>query len=137
MEKVLFFGGPWNCFSNFSAFKVNYMGIDWMTSEHAYQASKFFDEKIFQEILTASSAYKTIECQDCGVRYKFVQQKNHFHIYIISLENIINSSYECNCSCHQTGAIHIVACCDQCKICGKNIKIQMMNKHLKTCHHKK
>ncbi|OGF27458.1 hypothetical protein A2331_00665 [Candidatus Falkowbacteria bacterium RIFOXYB2_FULL_34_18] len=80
---------------------------------------------------------QTIECQDCGVRYKFVQQKNHFHIYIISLENIINSSYECNCSCHQTGAIHIVACCDQCKICGKNIKIQMMNKHLKTCHHKK
>lgn len=30
-------------FSNFSSFRVHWHGADWMTSEHAYQAAKFFD----------------------------------------------------------------------------------------------
>lgn len=57
MEKVLFYEGPWYAFSNFSSFAVFYNGRDCMTSEHAYHAEKFLDEKIIQEIMAARSAH--------------------------------------------------------------------------------
>lgn len=31
------------------------------------------------------------------------------------------SAFECHCSCHTTGAVHVIPCCTECDFCGKNI----------------
>lgn len=54
---VLFYGPEWYVFSNFSSFAVEYAGALWPTSEHAYQAAKFTDEKIIDRIKRARSAH--------------------------------------------------------------------------------
>lgn len=53
-----FYERQFYCFSNFSSFAVEWKGISWPTSEHAYQAAKFMDNYpgIAQEILDARSA---------------------------------------------------------------------------------
>ncbi len=56
-KPVLFHSGSSNCFSNFSSYEVEWNGLIWKTSEHAYQASKFLDEEIKNEIYGARSAY--------------------------------------------------------------------------------
>ncbi len=45
--------------SNFSSFAIEWKGKLWPTSEHAYQAAKFFgvDESIVEEIFLARSAH--------------------------------------------------------------------------------
>ena len=58
MEKVLFFGGRWGCFSNMAAFRVYWRGADWMTSEHAFMATKFDDPRIADAIRCARSGYE-------------------------------------------------------------------------------
>ena len=48
-----------------------------------------------------------------------------------------NCVHKCTCPCHEEGVIimHIMACCvGPCKICGKYIKRDMMDEHLKECH---
>lgn len=41
---------------------------------------------------------------------------------------------ECNCMCHtNSGIIHFTPCCNECEYCGKNIKINDFNKHIKNC----
>lgn len=42
-EVVGFYEREFYPFSNFSSFQVNWRGEFWMTSEHAYQAAKFFE----------------------------------------------------------------------------------------------
>ncbi len=54
--KVLFQGGA-NALSNMAAYAVEWNGELWMTVEHAYQAAKFTDQDIKQQIKTARSAY--------------------------------------------------------------------------------
>lgn len=56
-DKVLFYEGPWYCFSNFASFMVHWQGRDWMTSEHAYQAAKFINLGTIWEIKDARSAH--------------------------------------------------------------------------------
>lgn len=45
-------------FSNFSSFQVKWKGRSWMTSEHAYQASRFMGKKpkVVEQIFKAKSA---------------------------------------------------------------------------------
>jgi ribA/ribD-fused uncharacterized protein len=59
-DKVLFFGGPWACFSNFYASQVYLWGILWPTSEHAYHAAKFLDRRISDEIRFARGPYEAL-----------------------------------------------------------------------------
>lgn len=61
MERVLFYAGEFGyVFSNFSAFMVDWACCTWMTSEHAYQAAKFDDPYIIDEIHAARSAYDAL-----------------------------------------------------------------------------
>ncbi|MDB5259831.1 MAG: hypothetical protein JWN37_62 [Candidatus Nomurabacteria bacterium] len=53
---ILFYESEFYIFSNFSSFVVEWRGKLWMTVEHAYQASKFTDEMIQEEIRNARSA---------------------------------------------------------------------------------
>lgn len=56
---VGFYEREFYCFSNFSSFVVKWAGRLWLTSEHAYQASKFFktNPKIVEDIFNAKSAH--------------------------------------------------------------------------------
>lgn len=40
---------------------------------------------------------------------------------------------ECDCSCHKTGAVHCIACCNFCLRCKRNIKLQLYEDHQKSC----
>jgi len=54
-----FYGREFYCFSNFSSFVVQWKGKTWPTSEHAYQASRFFKSspEIVKKIFNARSAH--------------------------------------------------------------------------------
>jgi len=48
--------------------------------------------------------------------------------------NPLSCSHVCNCSCHRTGAVHVVACCSGCFLCNRNIRINCMDEHKEMCH---
>ena len=50
-------------FSNFSSFQVEWRGRVWMTSEHAYQASKFMGRypKLVEKVTNARSAHEAFK----------------------------------------------------------------------------
>jgi ribA/ribD-fused uncharacterized protein len=58
---VLFYESHHYYLSNFSAFAVEWRGRVWPTSEHAYQASKFFESapEVADRIFAARSAHDT------------------------------------------------------------------------------
>ena len=56
-KRVLFYEGKGYFLSNFSSFAILENGVLWMTVEHAYQAAKFTDPVIIDEIRGALSAH--------------------------------------------------------------------------------
>lgn len=60
---VGFYEREFYVFSNFSPFIVEWKGRLWQTSEHAYQASKFFDtdKGIVEQIFNSRSAYEAMK----------------------------------------------------------------------------
>jgi ribA/ribD-fused uncharacterized protein len=61
MKHATFYEAKWYIFSNFSSFAVYWHDQDWMTVEHAYQASKFMDEAIRTLVRNARSAHDSKE----------------------------------------------------------------------------
>ncbi len=55
-----FYEREFYCFSNFSSFTVQWKDKLWQTSEHAYQASRFFEKhpEVVEEIFNARSAHQ-------------------------------------------------------------------------------
>lgn len=78
-ETVRFYAGEFGyCFSNFSAFAVEWNGRAWPTSEHAYQAAKFDDPAIVEAIATAPSAHaalKLAEVHAASIRPSWPEEK--------------------------------------------------------------
>lgn len=56
-DVVGFYEREFYTFSNFSSFAIEWKGVLWMTSEHAYQAAKFDSQEIQEEIRNARSAH--------------------------------------------------------------------------------
>lgn len=56
-DTIGFYEREFYVFSNFSSFAVEWKGTVWMTSEHIYQAEKFEDVAIREEIRNARSAH--------------------------------------------------------------------------------
>lgn len=56
-NEIGFYESEYYFLSNFAAFTVEWNGQLWMTSEHAYQAAKFVEQDIQQQILHARSAH--------------------------------------------------------------------------------
>lgn len=95
-NKVLFYGGKYHAFSNFSSFMVMYEDYLWPTAEYAYQASKFDDVVIINEIKSARSSYDTFQIArkypdkvrkdwmevNLGIMKKIVREKLNQHSYI-------------------------------------------------------
>jgi len=74
-------------FSNFSSFQVKWQGRLWPTSEHAYQAAKFFetDKELVQKIFEAKSAHVAAEI---GRDYREKQQPDWDEVKIGIMEDI-------------------------------------------------
>ncbi len=99
-EPVLFYGGEFGYgFSNFASFAVTWRGRWAMSSEHHYQASKFDDEEIVNEIYGANSAHDALtlartygaegkiradwdEAEKLAVMYDIISHKHDQHPYI-------------------------------------------------------
>ena len=83
-------------FSNFSAFAIEWRGRVWMTTEHAYQAAKFDDEEIVNQIYKARSPYEakkiahinenkkreTWQEEKLGIMEEIVKAKIEQHEYV-------------------------------------------------------
>jgi ribA/ribD-fused uncharacterized protein len=70
-KQIFFYEHEFYVFSNFSAFRVEFNGQDWMTSEHAYQAAKFDNPEIVKEIHESRSAHDAMKiAQNNKDKYK-------------------------------------------------------------------
>ena len=57
-NQIFFYEQEFYPFSNFSSFKLNWNGYDWMTSEHAYHSEKFINNpKIIEQLKQSRSAH--------------------------------------------------------------------------------
>lgn len=59
--QIFFYENEFYPFSNFSSFAIEWRGKLWPTSEHAYQAEKFEDESLREEIRNARSAHEAMK----------------------------------------------------------------------------
>ncbi len=90
-EPVLFYGGQWGCFSNMSSYAVEIDGKLFMTSEHAYQYSKFTDESIKEKILMARSGY---DAKMIALENKSSVAPNWSSVSLEVMENILRKKLE-------------------------------------------
>jgi len=69
---VGFYEREFYVFSNFSSFQVEWMGYLWPTSEHAYQAARFFDSspEYVQKIKDTRSAHEAFEIAQGNKQYQ-------------------------------------------------------------------
>ncbi|OGI91489.1 hypothetical protein A2933_01980 [Candidatus Nomurabacteria bacterium RIFCSPLOWO2_01_FULL_46_18] len=86
--QVLFWGGGFDCLSNFSAYKIKYKGDEWMTSEHAYQAAKFTNKEIIEKIKNAPSA---MDAFLLGRKFMTEYKKDWFDIRVEVMEDIVRA----------------------------------------------
>lgn len=70
-KQIYFYEHDFYVFSNFSSFKLMWKGVDYMTSEHAYHAERFADEKMKEEIRNMRSAHEA---------YKYAQENKHLQV---------------------------------------------------------
>lgn len=109
MDKVLFYEGKWYFFSNFSSFMVKWRGVDWATSEHAYQAAKFYDQHVIEEIKKARSAHDAKKIAHANDDKKI---SNWYEIKLGIMEDIIRAKLEQHSYIHSqllaTGNMEIV-----------------------------
>lgn len=90
-NKILFYEGPWYAFSNFASFMVYWRKQYWMTSEHAYQAAKFTDPLIVEEIRLARSAHEAKKAAQAHIRDKV---PNWQEIKLSVMEDILRAKLE-------------------------------------------
>lgn len=88
---VRFYEGRFYALSNFASFAVNYKGVLWMTSEHAYQAEKFTQYEIREEIRLATSAH---EAKQIAKRYDSLKRKDWQDIKLSVMEAILRAKFE-------------------------------------------
>lgn len=93
MEKtdkpVLFYENQFYMCSNFSSFEVVWKGEIWKTSEYAYQAAKFENEKIRQEIRNTRSSHDAMKL--AKIVYNDQKRKNWHDIKLQVMEDIVRA----------------------------------------------
>ena len=87
-SRVLFYEGTRYFLSNFSAFKVVWRDVEWMTSEHAYQAAKFDDEEIVAHIRNATSAH---EAKKIGRAHPGKERQDWNEVKVATMEEILRA----------------------------------------------
>ena len=88
-DRALFYMGPWYPFDNFSSFMVQYAGVDWMTSEHAYQASKFLGHPdVIDLVRTARSAHDAKKIARANNQHK---RSDWQEVKVLIMKNIVRA----------------------------------------------
>lgn len=84
---VGFYEREYYMFSNFSSFSVEWKGRLWQTSEHAFQAARFFgiDDIIVEEIFNARSAHDSKKIIE---KYRDKISDSHTQEHIEVMEDI-------------------------------------------------
>ncbi|HEX8923637.1 MAG TPA: NADAR family protein [Patescibacteria group bacterium] len=92
---VGFYEREFYIFSNFSSFEVEWKGRIWKTSEHAYQASHFFETapELVEEIFNAKSAHDAFKIAKLN---SDKAPKNWEEIKVSIMEDIIRHKLEQN-----------------------------------------
>ena len=90
-ERILFYAGTRYFLSNFAAFRVVWRGVSWMTSEHAYQAAKFVDEEIIEQIKNAGSAH---DAKKISHNYRYKRADNWTEVSVEIMEEILRAKLE-------------------------------------------
>ncbi len=88
-EPILFYENEFYAFSNFSSFEVVWGGEIWKTSEYAYQAAKFEDEKIRQEIQNARSSHDAMKL--AKITHNNQKRKDWHGIKLQAMEDIVRA----------------------------------------------
>ena len=91
-NQIFFYEQEFYPFSNFSSFKLNWKGYDWMTSEHAYHSEKFIDyPEIIEQLKQSRSAHEAMKiAYDNKNKYR----KDWDEIKINVMKNILLAKVE-------------------------------------------
>lgn len=60
-KQIFFYEHEYYVFSNFSSFQLEWKGILWMTSEHAYHSEKFEDKELIEQLKNTRSAHDAMK----------------------------------------------------------------------------
>lgn len=90
-EPVLFYEDAFYMLSNFAAFAVEWCDHVWMTAEHAYQAAKFDDLTIQEEIRKAKSAH---DAKKIGKKYADMVRSDWSIAKLVVMEDILRHKLE-------------------------------------------
>lgn len=94
-QVVGFYEREFYVFSNFSSFEVEWKGRIWKTSEHAYQASHFFETapELVEEIFNSKSAHEAFKIAKANAEKA---PKNWEEIKVGIMEDIVRHKLEQN-----------------------------------------
>lgn len=81
-KQIFFYEQEFYVFSNFSAFKLDWKGEVWMTSEHAYHSEKFEDPEILNELRNTRSAHDAFKLA-CANKDKYRKDWNSIKLGIM------------------------------------------------------
>lgn len=87
-EKVFFYEREFYPLSNFSAFNLEWKGVLYMTSEHAYHSEKFTDPEIIEKIKNARSAHDAFKLSR---EYENMVRPDWLDVRVIIMEEIIRA----------------------------------------------
>lgn len=87
-DAVLFHGGYAYMYSNFASFMVEWKGILWTTSEHAYQAAKFYDATIRERVELARSAHDSKKIARAHAEYV---RQDWAEVCLLIMESIVRA----------------------------------------------
>ncbi len=88
MRKIFFYESTYYLFSNFSAHAIEYNGVLYKTSEHAYQATKFDDKKLRNEIILSRSP---LEAKNTAYKYKDFIKKDWHDVKVKIMYEIVKT----------------------------------------------
>lgn len=94
-EIIGFYEREFYVFSNFSSFEVEWKGRIWKTSEHAYQASHFFETtpELVEEIFNAKSAHDAFKIAKANADKA---PNNWEEIKVVIMEDIVRNKLQQN-----------------------------------------
>ena len=87
-EPVCFYEPEYYIFSNFSAFKLDWKGRNWMTSEHAYHSEKYPDQKYKDEIANKRSAHEALKFAE---EHKVERRKDWDEVKLAVMKEILHA----------------------------------------------
>lgn len=89
VDRIAYYEDEYYMLSNFSSHAIEYLGVLYMTPEHAYQAAKFNDQEVKDKVRNARSSFR---CKAVARQYeKEFQVSNWNDIRISVMEDILRA----------------------------------------------